>query len=310
MKSFRSLAGSVAGVLALQVLVVAPARSQFNVGNYGRMPESGMSASSPRAQDKVLAAVRWEQNLQAQLPLNTPFKNENGQSVRFGDYFDGNRPVVLAMIFYNCTMLCSEVLNGMMTSLKDVKLKPGKDFDVVIISINPRETPELAKVKKENYLAEYGFSDTASGFHFLTGTDANIRKVTNAAGYFYTYDKKTEQYAHPGGVLALTPQGKIARYHTGVLYTPRDVRLSLVEASQGKVGTATDLILLRCFHYDPSTGKYTLAIREVLRLVAAGFVMIVGTSLALWVRNDMKKEKAKAKGDEALDIGDGKQPQT
>jgi protein SCO1/2 len=213
------------------------------------------------------------------------------------------------MIYDNCTTLCSEVLNAMMTSVKDVKLTPGKDFDVIVISINPQEGPALAKEKKKNYLEEYGFSNFASGFHFLTGTEPNIKKVTSAAGYFYTYDQKTDQYAHPGGVVVLSPLGQVMRYHTGVMYEPRDVRLSLVEASQGKVGTATDLILLRCFHYDASTGKYSLAVMEVIRLFAAGFVIVIGTLVALWVRRDLQKEKTK-KANEGLVIGEAQQPQT
>jgi protein SCO1/2 len=284
----------VAGVLALPV----PARAQWSVGNYGRVPDTGMAAGRQVPQDKVLSSVHWEQKLQNPLPLDAQFKDESSKDVKFGQYFDGKRPVVLAMIFYNCTMLCSEVLNGTMKALHGANLTPGKDFDVVVVSINPKEDSTLARSKKKNYLAEYKFSKDAAGFHFLTGSKENIDKVTNAAGYFYSYDPKTEQYAHPGGVVVVTPQGKVARYFTGVLYEPRDLRLSLVEASQGKVGTVRDLILLRCFHYDDTTGKYSLAIMEVLRAVAAGFVIIVGLSLALWVRRDLKKEKQGAR-DEA-----------
>lgn len=302
MKAFcRSVVGVVVGVL----LLANAASAQFNVGNYGRVPDRGVSASQEVPQDKVLNAVRWEQNLQKQLPMNATFKDESGQVVRFGQYFKNERPVVLAMIFYNCTMLCSEVLNGMMRPLKEVGLKPSQDFDVVIVSIDPKETPQLASDKKKNYLAEYGFTKEAAGFHFLTGTQANIKQVTNAAGYFYTYDKETEQYAHPGGIIVATPEGKISRYHTGVLYEPRDVRLSLVDAAKGKVGTIGDLILLRCFHFDATTGKYSLAIREVLRIVAALFVVIVGSSLALWVWRDVKKEKA-AKHNGGVAISEGK----
>lgn len=293
MKSLsRITVGLIIGVLALQ----AGAQAQLNVGNYGRVPDRvGMSAGQETEQDKVLAAVRWEQNLQNQLPLEAQFKDESGKTVKFGQYFDGRRPVMLAMIFYNCTMLCSEVVKGLMTSLQEVKLTPGKDYNVVVISINPKEDAELARVNKQKYLAKYGFSKQASGFHFLTGTNENIRKVTDAAGYFYTYDKETEQYAHPGGIVVTTPAGKVARYFTGVLYEPRDVRLSLVEASEGKVGTVRDLILLRCFHFNNTTGKYSLAVMELLRIVAAVFVIVVGSSLALWVRRDLKREKMLAR---------------
>ncbi len=269
---------------------------QTTTPNYGRNSISSVRPQAPGPQDQALAAVRWEQNLNHSIPGDAVFRDESGKQVRIGEYFSGKRPVVLAMIFYNCTMLCSEVLNGTMRSLKDVNYKPGKEYDVVIVSIDPTETPEIAAVKKKAYLEEYGFTGTENGWHFLTGTEANIKKVTNAAGYFYTYDKTTKQYAHPGGVLMLTPQGKIARYHTGVMFEPRDLRLSLLTAGESKIGSPVDLILLRCFHYDPSSGTYSVAIMQVLRWLAAAFVVLVGGGLALWVRRDLKKEKMKNDG--------------
>ena len=260
--------------------------------NYGRASASAVKSQAPGPQDRALSSVRWEQKLNSQLPLEVPFKDEAGRDVKLGQYFTGHRPVVLAMIFYNCTMLCSQVLNGTMTGLKGTQYTPGKEYDVVIISINPTETPALAATNKKNYLAEYGFTGTEDGWHFLTGTEANIRKVTDSAGYFYSYDKTTKQYAHPGGIVLATPQGKVARYFTGVLFEPRDLKFSMIEASENKVGSPVDLILLRCFHYDPDKNTYSLAIMEVLRLVAIFFVIIVGGSLGLWMRRDMKKEKA------------------
>ena len=165
---------------------------------------------------------------------------------------------------------------------------------MVIVSINPRETPKLAADKKKNYLAEYGFTGTENGWHFLTGSEDNIKKVTNAAGYFYSYDKSTDQYAHPGGIVVATPSGKVARYLTGVLFEPRDAKLALLEAGESKIGSPVDLILLRCFHYDPAKNSYSVKIMEVLRLVGAAFVLIVGGSLGLWVWRDVKKERAAA----------------
>jgi protein SCO1/2 len=269
---------------------------QTTAPNYGRNSISSVKPQAPGPQEQALAAVRWEQNLNHTLPADAVFRDDSGKQVKIGEYFSGKRPVVLAMIFYNCTMLCSEVLNGMMRSLKDVNYKPGKEYDVVVVSIDPTETPEIAAAKKKAYLEEYGFTGTEKGWHFLTGTEANIKKVTNAAGYFYTYDKTTKQYAHPGGVLMVTPQGKIARYHTGVMYEPRDLRLSLLTAGENKIGSPVDLILLRCFHYDPSSGTYSVAIMQVLRWLAAAFVVLVGGGLALWVRRDLKKEKMKNDG--------------
>jgi protein SCO1/2 len=291
--SCRSLVLCALGAL---LALSPPSRAQLNVGNYGRVPDTGFGSAQARPQDDVLSQVHWEQKLDSQLPLEAEFKDESGKTVQFGKYFGGHRPVVLAMIFYNCTMLCSEVLNGMMHSMHEVNLTPGKDFDVVVVSINPKEDSELARGKKKNYLAEYKFSKEAAGFHFLTGTEENIKKVTNAAGYFYTYDPKTEQFAHPGGIVVVTPEGKVARYFTGVLFSARDLRLTLVEASQGKIGSLRDLILLRCFHYDSGSNKYTLAVMEVLRIVGALFVLVVGGGLGFWVWRDVKKSKAEVSG--------------
>jgi protein SCO1/2 len=296
------LVGVFVSIFLARELIVAAAAGQINVGNYGRLPDRGPSNVLNTPQDKMLTQVRWEQKLQSQLPLDAQFKDEEGRDVRFGQYFNGRRPVLLAMVFFNCTMLCTQVLNGMMTSMKEVKLTPGQDYDVVVISINPREGPALAKAKKKTYLDEFGFSKEANGIHVLTGDKANIDKVTNAAGFFYVYDKSADQFAHPGGIVVVTPTGKVARYFSGVQYEPRDLRLSLVEASQGKVGSVTDLVLLRCFHYDATTGKYSLAVMEVIRLLAAGFVIVLGGAVALWVRHDMKKTKNAAAG-----VGDGEQ---
>ena len=262
--------------------------------NYGRASASAMKSQAPGPQDRALASVRWEQKLNSQLPLDVDFKDEAGRDVKLGQYFTGHRPVVLAMIFYNCTMLCSQVLNGTMTGLKGTKYTPGKEYDVVVVSIDPTETPALAAKAKKNYLAEYGFTGTENGWHFLTGTQANIRKATDSAGYFYAYDKTTKQYAHPGGIVLATPQGKVTRYFTGVLFEPRDLKFSMIEASDNKIGSPVDLILLRCFHYDPDKNTYSLAILEVLRLVAGLFVIVVGGSLGLWMRRDMKKEKSQS----------------
>lgn len=257
----------------------------------GRTSNSAVKSQAGGPQDAALSKVRWEQNLNTQLPLNAKFKDERGRDVQLGQYFTGHRPVVLAMIFYNCTMLCSQVLNGTMTGLKGTHYTPGKEYDVVVVSIDPKETPALAAPKKKNYLAEYGFTGTEDGWHFLTGTEENIQKVTNAAGYFYSYDKTTQQFAHPGGIVLATPQGKIARYFTGVMFEPRDLKFSMIEASENKIGSPIDLILLRCFHYDPDKNSYSLAILQVVRLIAGLFVVVIGGGLGLWVRRDMKKEK-------------------
>lgn len=269
------------------------------IPSFGHGSTGATEAPKGGPQDQVLEAVRWEQNLNESLPFDATFNDENGHSVRLGKYFEGKRPVILAMIFYNCTMLCSEVLNGTMRTLEEMQYTPGKEYEVVIVSINPTETSQIAAGKKKSYLEEYGFTGTEDGWHFLTGTEENIQKVTNAAGYFYSYDASTDQYAHPGGIVIVTPEGKISRYHTGVMFEPRDLRLSLLDAGESKIGSPMELILLRCFHYDPTSGTYSVAIMQVLRLMGGGFIILVGGGLALWMRRDMKKEK----GGEELAIG-------
>lgn len=269
------------------------------IPSFGHGSTGALEAPKGGPQDQVLQEVRWEQNLNDPLPFDATFRDEQGQNVRLGKYFEGKRPVILAMIFYNCTMLCSEVLTGTMRTLQELQYTPGKEYEVVVVSINPTETPQIAADKKKSYLEEYGFTGTEDGWHFLTGTEENIRKVTDAAGYFYNYDASTDQYAHPGGIVIITPEGKISRYHTGVMFEPRDVRLSLLDAGESKIGSPVELILLRCFHYDPTSGTYTVAIMQVLRLMGGGFIILVGGGLALWMRRDMKK----GKGGEEMAIG-------
>lgn len=301
LKSYKREKLPLVGALLFSLFVgLGTAQAQENtIPSFGHGSTGAIQAPKGGPQDQILGAVRWEQNLDDSLPFDATFNDENGQSVRIGKYFAGKRPVILAMIFYNCTMLCSEVLNGTMRTLQEMQYTPGKEYEVVIVSINPEETPEIAAGKKKSYLEEYGFTGTEDGWHFLTGTEENIQKVTNAAGYFYSYDASTDQYAHPGGVVILTPEGKISRYHTGVMFEPRDLRLSLLDAGESKIGSPVELILLRCFHYDPTSGTYSVAIMQVLRLVGGGFVILVGGGLALWMRRDMKKEK----GGEELAIG-------
>lgn len=315
MKPFVSLSFfSRRALLALGVLLCVlgasggAAQAQKRPGfDTGIAPGSNtMPSNGP--QEQLLNQVRWEQNLGEQLPFDAVFKDDTGKQVKLGQYFSGQRPVVLGMVFFNCTMLCSQVISGTMQSLKDVPFQAGKDYDVVIVSINPRETPALAADKKKNYLAEFGLTKQAAGWHFLTGTEENIKKVTNAAGFFYTYDKTTDQYAHPGGVVVNTSQGKVARYLTGVLFEPRDMKLALLEAGENKIGSPVDLVLLRCFHYDPSRGTYSVAIMEVLRWVGALFVLIVGGGLGIWVWRDVKKQKAAAAGAGERPLAVGERP--
>jgi len=240
-------------------------------------PAPGDPAS---AKPGILSRIGIDQRLNHHVPLDLPFVDENGKDVTLGDYF-GKRPVLLAMVYYECPMLCTQVLNGVTGALKTINFDVGKQFDVVAVSINPREGPGLASQKKAAYVERYGRAQTAGGWHFLTGKEENIRKLAAAVGFRYEYDEETKQYAHGAGVELITPKGKIARYFYGIEYAPRDLRLGIVEASEERIGSPIDTALLLCLHYDPMTGKYgptaltAVRIGAVLTIVAfAAFLFV------------------------------------
>lgn len=215
----------------------------------------------------LLKGVGMDQKLNAPVPLNLPFKNESGRPVTLQEYFHG-KPVVLALVYYACPMLCNMELNGLLHSLKGISLNPGDDFEVVTVSFDPRETPQLAAAKKQKYAAEYGRPAAARGWHFLTGPETSSRALADAVGFHYAYDKAQDQYAHASGIIVLTPEARVSRYFFGITYPSRDLRLGLVEASNNQIGTPADQILLFCFHYDPTKGKYGFVIINVLRAFA------------------------------------------
>lgn len=249
--------------------------------------------STARAQSvpDVMRDVKFDQKLNAQLPLEARFRDEAGRTVQLGEYF-GRRPVVLALVYYECPMLCTFVLNGLVKGMKPLKFEPGREFDVVVVSFNPKESPQLAAEKKTAYLREYGRSRTAPGWHFLTGDEESIRRVTETAGFYYLYDPKTGQYAHASGVIVATPEGRLFRYFYGIEYTPRDLRFALVEASANKIGTPVDQLLLYCFHYDPLKGKYGLLITRVIRLAGSATVLALGTFLFVMFRRERRGQPA------------------
>lgn len=232
---------------------------------------SALAASSATA-PTLPGKVDIVQKLDAQLPLETMFRDETGRIVRLGDYFKSGRPVLLNFMYYRCPMLCSMVLDGTVDSMSQLKLDVGKDFDVVTISIDPRDMPEDAARKKEKYVKRYGRTSAYAGWHFLTGPESAIRRVTDAVGFEYAYDPKIDQFAHATALMIMTPQGRVSKYFYGFEYKPRDLRLGLVEASAGRIGTATDQLLLLCYHYDPATGKYS---RSAMNFVRAGGVVTV-----------------------------------
>jgi protein SCO1/2 len=232
----------------------------------------------------VLREVGFDQRLNEQVPLDLEFRDEAGRTVRLGDCFDG-KPVILVLAYFKCPQLCTEVLNGLVRTMLDLPQDLGKDFTAVTVSFDPRETPELAAAKKKTYLERYGRPGAEAGWHFLTGAEGSIKRLTDAVGFRYTYDPRNDQFAHASGILVLTPAGKISRYFYDIRYSPRDLRLGLVEASAGRIGSPVDQILLYCFHYDPIEGKYGPTIMSFVRLGGVLTLLAVGLFMAaLWRR--------------------------
>jgi len=230
-----------------------------------------------------LKHVGIEQHLNQQIPANLPFRDESGKPVELADYF-GRKPLILNLVYYQCPMLCGEVLSGLESALRILKFDVGREFDVLTVSFDPKETPEMAAAKKAELLKRYGRPGAAAGWHFLTGTQAAIDALTQSAGFQYEYDPQTRQFAHATAILVLTPQGRIAQYYYGVEFAPRDLRLGLVQASENKIGSVADQVLLYCYHYDPDQGKYGAIISRILKLAAAATIVLLGTFLITMFR--------------------------
>jgi len=245
---------------------------------------SAQQASTP----PILSKVGITQNLNALVPPDVVFRDETGKSVRIGDFF-GHKPIVLSLVYFDCPALCTEVLNGELRTLKAISLDLGKDFDAVTVSFEPKDTPALAKAKRDVYAGQYGRPGAADHWHFLTGEQQSIEALTNAVGFHYAYDSSIRQYAHAAAILVLTPEGRIDRYFYGVIYPARDVRLGLVEASEGKIGTLTDHALLYCYQYDPMTGKYGVVVMNVLRAAGGLTVLILGIFMTMMFLRERKR---------------------
>ena len=261
---------------------------------YGARPQPE-TANAASGLPSALQEVRIEQKLDQQLPLDLVFRDESGRDVKLGDYF-GQKPVVLAFVYYDCPMLCTQILNGMVTSFRVLPFQPGKEFDVVTISFDPRETPALAQAKKKvyiDYLPEKMRANASNGWHFLTGDQANIEKITQAAGFHYRYDEATKQFAHASAIMVTTPHGKLSRYYYGVEYAPRDLRFGLMESSANKIGSPADQLLLYCYHYDPATGKYGAPIMRVMRV--AGVITLLGILAMIFLLKGRNAAVAKQK---------------
>jgi len=284
-----SAAHFAAVLIAMVVLFTAAASAQTM--------SKGILAPPSNVLPPTLQNVGITQHLDAQVPPDLTFVDDAGRTVKLGDYF-GKKPLILNLVYYNCTMLCGEALQGLAQAMKLVKFDVGNQFDVITVSFNPQETPQLAAAKKKDYVERYGRPGAANGWHFLTGQPESINALTKAVGFDYQYDAKRNQYAHATAIMVLTPQGHISRYFYGVDFPPKDLRMGLVEASQGKIGNAVDQVLLYCYHYDPATGKYGAIVTNMLRLGAVATVVLLGGLIAFlfWLERAAPRRKISAQG--------------
>jgi protein SCO1 len=262
---------AVAGGLALQARPVA-AQLSDPMQSIGVRPD-------------LLKDVGIDQKLNQQVPLDLTFRDETGKTVQLSQYF-GQKPVLLSLVYFNCPMLCTQVLNGMEASMKGLPMDAGNEFNAISVSIDPSDKPVLAAVKQQMYVGMYGRPNGAQGWHFLTGDQEQIKKLADAVGFRYAYDPDSKQFAHASAIMVLTPDGKLSKYFYGIQYSPRDLRLGLVEASARKIGTPVDSILLFCYHYDPHTGKYGLLISRLIQIGGLLTVLGIGATMLILFRRE------------------------
>lgn len=278
---------NILSLALLSILVLAPpASAQYNPPP---VPTVRQSAEQPG----ILKEIGVDQKLDNQVPLDTEFVDEHGKKVTLADYA-GKRPIVLNLVYYGCPMLCGQVLNGLTRSLKmlkDIPMLPGKDFEVVTLSFDPSEKPELALEKKKNYVKDYDQPGAEEHWHWLTGKQENIKKVTDAVGFRYAWDEKQQQFAHASVIFILTPDGKVSRYFFGIEYSPKDMRLGLTEASDGKIGGPVEKILLYCFHYDATLGKYSAYVLGLIKVGGVITLLALGSFMFIMLRRDSKAVK-------------------
>jgi protein SCO1 len=280
-----TLLRSIAGIALALLLMPAASRGQTIPGGVGKS-SAGLPAE--------LQNVGFEPQLNAQMPLDLGFRDEAGRDVRLREYF-GRKPVLLALVYYGCPMLCNQVEQGVVGSLKMLSFNAGRDFDVVFVSFDPRETPDMAARKKASALSHYGRPETSAGWHFLTGPEASIEALTKAANFRYSFSAKAGIFAHASGIMLLTPDGRISRYFYGVEYPSRDMRLGLVDASAGKIGTPVDHLLLYCFEYDPSTARYSATILRIIRLGGILTILIIAVGILIFRRRDLRAANPKSR---------------
>src|SRR5271166_2692282 len=286
--TIRRDARSVARLAALCAALLAPSL-MAQVSSYGDKAVGPVNDKPPA----ILNGVGIQQRLNQQLPLSLTFTDDQGKQVQLGSYL-GKRPAILALVYYQCPMLCSEELNGLTAALQMVSFVPGKDFSVIVVSIDPTEGTDLAAAKKRSYLKRYGHPETAAGWHFMTGTQANIDALTKAVGFGYVKipgpDGRLTQFAHASSIQIVTPEGKLAQYYMGVEYSPKDLRLGLVEASANRIGSPVDNILTYCYHYDPQTNKHSLIVARVVQLGGLMTVFMLGGFMLVMFRRDSRRE--------------------
>jgi protein SCO1/2 len=267
--------GCVVLAFALALLLARPTAAQFPdpMQNIGVRPE-------------LLKDVSIDQKLNDQVPMNLMFKDEHGKPVMLGQFFTPGKPVILSLVYFTCPMLCTEELNGLDRSLKMIPMSIGKDFDVVTVSIDPSDQPIMAEAKRDLYTGMYGRPGAAAGWHFLTGENSQIKALADAVGYHYAYDAQSGQFAHAALIMVLTGEGKISKYFYGIEYPARDLRFGLEQASDGKIGSPVDQVLLFCYHYDPHTGKYGLVISRAVQLGGAVTLLGLGTLIFFLARGE------------------------
>ena len=269
-----------ASLLSAVLVLAVPAAARAQLGPAPPPPGSGTP--------EILREIGFDQNLGGTIPMDLSFRDETGREVRLGDYF-GERPVVLSLVYYDCPMLCTLSLNGLARALKVLSFVPGQEFMVLTVSFDPRETPGLAAQKRNAYMAQYDRPDGARGWHFLTGDEASVSALTRAVGFRYVWDEETKQFAHPAGIVVAGPDGTISHYLFGVEYSPKDLRLALVDSADGRIGNPIDQVLLYCYQYDPSSGRYSASILNIVRV--AGLLTVVGMT-ALILTMSLKSRRA------------------
>jgi protein SCO1 len=275
--------------IALRALAVVLLLSPFAFGIRASAQPAGV-------RPPVLKDVGIDQLLNNQVPLDLEFRDESGRTVKLAEYFK-DKPVVLSLVYYDCPRLCTQVLNGLLGALMALPMTPGKEFVNLSVSFDPRETPQLAATKKAEYLKRYDRPGAEAGWHFLTGDERAIQALTKAVGFRYLWDPVTKQYAHAGGIMVLTPQGKISRYFYGIEYAPRDLRFGVIDASAGKVGSLADQVILYCYMYDPERGTYALVVMRLLRIFG-GLTVVTLLALFLYLRRKEKQREARWKAED------------